>query len=69
MAKKAETEKRCQYCAYAQKELYDGNMLCSRRGVVSAGYHCSKYRYDATMRRPVGQPQLPQMEAEDFDLE
>ena len=55
MAKKQQKEidRACIYCenaAYLQDKEY---MLCSKHGVVSAGFCCRKFSYDPLKRIPM----------------
>ncbi len=71
MAKKQEYEitKACQYCELAQPLVNEDTMLCQKKGVVSAGHVCRKFKYDLLKRRPappmsVGRLELPEEDAE-----
>lgn len=44
-------EKRCMVCQYGKK-INDDEAICSRHGIVSLGYKCRHFRYDATKRIP-----------------
>lgn len=52
-------ERSCTYCAYGAT-LDDDQMLCTKRGVVSADSACRKFRYDPFRRVP------PRPKAMDF---
>lgn len=54
MAKKQKYEitRACQYCEFAQPLDDEETMLCHKKGVVSAGYVCRKFKYDLLKRRP-----------------
>lgn len=66
MAKKQKPEitKVCRYCELAAP-LSDGEtLLCQKKGVVSAGHVCRKFKYDLLKRTPappvsVGRLELP----------
>lgn len=45
-------ERSCAYCTYSAK-LNEEQMLCTKRGVVSADSACRKFRYDPFRRIPV----------------
>jgi len=48
-----ELDKACAYCENASV-LHDRDfMLCSERGVVSAGYSCRHFSYDPLKRVPM----------------
>ena len=44
-------EKRCAYCAYGA-EISDAEVVCERKGVVSATGHCFRFAYDPLKRVP-----------------
>ena len=44
-------EKRCEICLYG-KRINDDEAICSRHGIVSLGYKCRRFKYDATKRIP-----------------
>ncbi len=44
-------EKRCLVCAHSKK-INDDEAICSRHGIVSLGYKCRHFDYDATKRIP-----------------
>lgn len=44
-------EKRCEVCRYSRK-INDDEAICSKRGIVSLGFKCRKFSYDATKRIP-----------------
>ena len=44
-------EKNCTYCRFGTM-LDEDLALCSKRGVVSAGRKCRKFRYDPIKRIP-----------------
>lgn len=61
--------KSCIYCVHSTKYSED-QMLCTKRGVVSAHYQCWKFRYDPIKRIPV-KPKaldLKKYDADDFSL-
>lgn len=59
----------CLYCQYSTK-LDEENMLCTKRGVVSAGGACRKFRYDPFKRVPPRPkaPDFSRYEEDDFSL-
>ena len=62
-------EPRCAYCARG-RELDPGQVVCSKKGVMSAGSHCGSFKYDPLKRvppRPVKLSNLGLRE-EDFKL-
>ncbi|MBQ9986316.1 MAG: hypothetical protein IJP38_08430 [Oscillospiraceae bacterium] len=44
-------EKRCMVCQHAKK-INDDEAICARHGIVSLGYKCRHFKYDATKRIP-----------------
>lgn len=60
---------RCAYCARGT-DLADGQVICLKRGVVSAGYSCRSFRYDPLKRVPPkpAAPDFSKLKAEDFTL-
>ena len=44
-------EKRCAVCMYSKK-INDDEAICQKHGIVSLGYKCRKFSYDATKRIP-----------------
>ena len=59
----------CLYCAHSVKLSAD-QMLCTKRGIVSAYYECRKFSYDPFKRIP-SKPKaldLKKYENEDFSL-
>lgn len=67
MAKKQDYEitRACEYCENAQPLVNEETMLCTKKGVVSAGHVCRKFKYDPLKRRPA--PPLP-IESVDLSL-
>lgn len=48
-------EPKCEYCEHG-KRASDGNkVLCTKKGMVDAGYHCTKFLYSPLKRIPVKQ--------------
>ena len=63
-------ERRCEICINS-KRINDNEAICSRHGVVSLGYECRKFKYDATKRIPP-EAVLPDIEGfseSDFSIE
>lgn len=59
----------CSYCTHAAR-LSDGQILCSKKGVVSPDGKCMKFRYDPIKRIPVKPKALDfsKYNPEDFSL-
>ena len=47
-------EPHCAYCAHG-RELDDDQILCPKKGVMAAGSHCLRFKYDP-LRRPPPRP-------------
>lgn len=61
-------EKRCAYCA-SGAAIGEGEIVCSRRGVVDPADHCSHFSYDPLKRVPPRPATLKEgLSAEDFSL-
>lgn len=62
-----EMTKDCQYCEYASPINITGNMLCSKKGIVSCDYKCSSFSYDPLKRIPavIEAPTLEYVSLED----
>lgn len=62
-------EKRCSYCAHATA-LEDQQILCAKRGIMSADGSCMKFRYDPCKRIPVKAKALDfsKYDKEDYSL-
>ncbi len=60
---------RCTYCAQGSF-LEKDEVLCPRKGVVSAGYHCRHFQYDPFKRVPPPPPaaDFSNLKDEDFVL-
>lgn len=46
-----EIDKRCEICLLGKK-INDDEAICSKHGIVSLGYKCRRFKYDATKRIP-----------------
>ena len=55
---KPEIDRLCKYCELAASLKNPDEMLCAKKGVVSAGYHCHAFRYDPLKRDPGAQPKI-----------
>ena len=51
--------KSCAFCEFASPTLEEDRMLCKRKGVVAAAYHCRHFSYDLMKRAPMRAPRLP----------
>lgn len=65
-------KKREPRCAYCQKcvPLDEESVICPKRGVVSAGFHCRSFKYDPLKRIPPrpNAPDFSRLKDEDFRL-
>lgn len=66
---KKSIEPRCAYCARGSC-LEKNEILCPKKGVVSAGFSCRSFRYDPFKRvpPPAVQPDFSKLKEEDFSL-
>ena len=62
-------EPRCAYCARG-RELDPEQIVCPKKGVMSAGSHCTAFRYDPLKRVPPRPepPDFSRFDGEDFSL-
>ena len=51
--KQRDLDKACAYCENASALQNKDHMLCSKHGVVNAGYSCRHFSYDPLKRIPV----------------
>jgi hypothetical protein len=60
-------------CRHCESEIQvmpsNGQVLCSRLGVVAADYHCKRYVYDPLKRIPKRKRPLPKFTPADFSIE
>lgn len=68
MSKKdSEIEKICAMCEMSQKIFDEDNVLCRKRGIVSATGYCKKFVYDVLKRVPPKSPKVPPLRYIDID--
>lgn len=60
-------EPRCAYCARG-RELDPGQVVCSKKGVMSAGSHCRAFQYDPLKRIPPRPAKLASLRLDHEDL-
>ena len=62
-------EPRCAYCAHG-RALEEDQIVCPKKGVMSAGSHCRSFRYDPLKRVPPvpAAPDFSRLRDEDFSL-
>ena len=60
---------RCSYCSRSAR-LDDETVMCIKKGVVPAGYHCRGFQYDPLKRVPPrpAAPDFSRLKDEDFSL-
>ena len=58
----------CTYCQYGSPSSDEQMVLCSKKGVVSPYYSCSKFVYCPTKRIPKHTPKFPDFSPEEFKL-
>ena len=52
MLEELDIAKKCAFCEHASETLTPDCMICRRRGVVSADFHCRAFAYDLMKRQP-----------------
>ncbi len=64
------TNPRCAICVHSKK-ITENEAICPRHGIVSLGYKCRKFKYDATKRIPPEEALLSKdsFDESDFSLE
>ena len=50
-------EPKCEYCEFGKRSSDGDKVLCTKKGMVDAGYHCPKFLYSPLKRIPVKQMQ------------
>ena len=62
-------EPRCVYCAHS-RPLSEEQVVCPKKGVMSAGSHCHSFKYDPLQRVPPRPTKLSlsKLNDEDFTL-
>ena len=60
---------RCTYCEHGAK-LDESSVMCIKKGIVSAGNHCNRFKYDPLKRVPPrpSVPDFSRLKDEDFTL-
>ncbi len=64
---KIELERLCKFCEHAVALNSPDEMLCRKRGVVSAGYCCRAFRYDPLKRDPGTPLKIPSEKLPDLE--
>lgn len=65
---KPEFPRVCEYCEYAELLSNGSDVLCSKKGIVAADYHCRKFKYDLLKRSPAPPPPIPLPDISDMSL-
>ncbi len=60
-------EPRCEYCESGKRASNGDKVLCSKKGLVDAGYHCPKFVYSPLKRIPVKQMKMVGFLEGDYD--
>ena len=60
-------EPRCAYCAHG-KPLGEDQIVCPKKGVMSAGSHCRSFRYDPLLRTPPSPAKMAGLNLDDEDF-
>lgn len=60
-------EPRCAYCAHG-KPLEADQIVCPKKGVMSAGSHCRSFRYDPLLRTPPRPAKMAGLNLNDEDF-
>lgn len=48
-------EPKCEYCEFGKRSSDGNKVLCTKKGMVDAGFHCPKFVYSPLKRIPVKQ--------------
>ena len=60
-------EPRCAYCAHG-KPLGADQIVCPKKGVMSAGSHCRSFRYGPLLRPPPRPAKMAGLNLDDEDF-
>jgi len=60
-------EPKCEYCEHGKRSSDGNKVLCTRKGMVDAGYHCPKFLYSPLKRIPVKQLERVGLLEGDYD--
>ena len=58
---------RCEYCEFGKRASNGEKVLCTKKGLVDAGYHCPKFTYSPLKRIPVKQMNIVGFLEGDYD--
>ena len=59
----------CAYCAKGTESIDKKSIFCEKKGIVSANYHCRRFKYDPLRRVPKIPPELEKFTAKDFSID
>ena len=57
----------CRYCEHSTELSCSDDVLCDKKGVVSAGYKCRYFAFDALKLDPKRAPKMPMLDYVDID--
>lgn len=60
-------EPKCEYCEFGKRSSDGNKVLCTKKGMVDAGYHCPKFVYSPLKRIPVKQMNMVGFLEGDYD--
>lgn len=60
-------EPKCEYCEHGKRSSDGNKVLCTKKGLVNADYHCPKFTYSPLKRIPVKQMKLVGFLEGDYD--
>lgn len=60
-------EPKCEYCEHGKRTKDGGKVLCTKKGMVDASFHCPKFTYSPLKRIPVKQMNLVGFLEGDYD--
>ena len=60
-------EPKCEYCEYGKRTTDGDKVLCTKKGMVEASFHCPKFLYSPLKRIPVKQMKMVGFLEGDYD--
>ena len=60
-------EPKCEYCEHGKRSSDGNKVLCTKKGMVDAEFHCPKFQYSPLKRIPVKQMQRVGWREGDYD--
>ncbi len=61
-------EKSCRFCAYSSYISVKGDLLCSKKGIVSESQKCLRFKYEPQKRDIFPKPKLQTFEKSEFQI-